>query len=239
MLNNGNKACDFQDEIVSYIYDEIDTAGRRRFETHLASCGSCTDEFAAVSDARFSVFEWQKEEFAHLATPEIVIPYHAKRAEVSTDTPTGFLSGFAELFTFARSPLAIGGALAVVLGLSLIAFNLIGGDGDLVATNSKVPAVAIPVKTASALIKQEKVVQPEADVAGVKSDKEFNEIEPVRAASQEKPAPKRQRSAPRRSVKDSDEPSPGVQARKPMLSDFREEEDKTLRLSDMFDEIGG
>lgn len=239
MLNNGNKECEYKDEIVSYIYDEIDTVGRRKFETHLASCGSCTDEFAAVSDARFSVFEWQKEEFAPLSTPEIVIPYPARRSEALADGPTGLFAGFAEFFTFARSPLAIGVALAVVLGLGFVALNLLGGDGDLVATNSKVPAVEIPVKNAPAAVKDEKIAPPEANVAGVSNNEDFNDIEPVRAAVQEKPAPKRQRSAPRRPAKTSDEPSPGVQARKPMLSDFREEEDKTLRLTDMFDEIGG
>jgi hypothetical protein len=98
MLANGiNRNCGFEDEIVSYIYDELTAGDRQKFERHLVSCTTCTDEFAAVSYSRFSVFEWQKNEFAPLKTPEIGIPYLQSRREHIEGTKTKFLAGFGEL----------------------------------------------------------------------------------------------------------------------------------------------
>src|SRR5881275_1304390 len=81
MLKNGKNECPLNHEIVSYIYGELGGGIELEFETNLADCIACTDEFAAVSNARFSVYEWQKEEFAHLPTPAIVIPYASIGAE--------------------------------------------------------------------------------------------------------------------------------------------------------------
>ena len=97
MLNNENeKSCGFADEIVTYIYGEISETERSKFEMHLVDCMSCTDEFAGISNARFAIFEWQKEEFAHLSTPEIVIPYTAKPKPAEA---IGFFAGLRGLLT--------------------------------------------------------------------------------------------------------------------------------------------
>ena len=116
MLTNGNNAnCGFADEIVSYIYDESGEVERRKFETHLAGCSTCTDEFAAISNARFSVFEWQKEEFAQLPTPKIVIPYARDAVRDQADSP-GFFASLGAFLTFPRFAAAAG---AIVLGVGL------------------------------------------------------------------------------------------------------------------------
>jgi len=78
MSNNGNKqSCTHFAEIVSYIYDELTVDQRVGFESHLSDCEICRDEFAGISNARFAVYEWQREEFAPLASPTILIPYEA------------------------------------------------------------------------------------------------------------------------------------------------------------------
>ena len=67
--------CPRADGILSYMYGEMASSERPGFESHLSDCHVCTDEFAAVSEARFEVFDWKRVEFDELATPAIVIPY--------------------------------------------------------------------------------------------------------------------------------------------------------------------
>jgi len=75
MQKHEPKTCPFGDDIVSYMYDEMPNAGQLEFERHLAACEVCTDDFAAVSLARFETYDWKRVEFDPLATPQIVIPY--------------------------------------------------------------------------------------------------------------------------------------------------------------------
>ncbi len=232
MVNNANKECGFEHEIVSYMYDDLGTVERTQFETHLVDCGACTDEFAAVSLSRFSVFEWQKEEFAHLTTPEIVIPYEARKAVAEK---VGWFAGFSEIFAFARSPLAVGAAFAVVLGIGFIGFNLIGTGGNEIASNNAVPPVVIEQK-----IESPKVV--DMPVAIVDEDPSAsNDVRPVTAASREiRPKVARQSSPSRRVVEIRSVPNLMRQARRaPVLGDLADDDEDSLRLSDMLDGIGG
>lgn len=231
MLNNGNKTCEFKDEIVSYIYDEVNAGGRQKFEAHLTVCTYCTDEFAAISDARFSVFEWHKEEFAPLSTPEIVIPYAVKPVEIETVGATGFFAGLARVLSIAKSPLAIAGALAILLGSGFVAFNFLGGgESQLVASNAKVPPVAVTTEV------------PVSDAAVTRELDLGKGTTVVRASVLERDSKKiRQTSSEaKRFYNDVATQTRGRQLRKaPVLSEFKDDEDDTLRLSDMFDEIGG
>lgn len=232
MVNIANKECGFEHEIVSYMYDELGAAERTQFETHLMDCGACTDEFAEVSLSRFSVFEWQKEEFDHLATPEIVIPYESQQIAVESG---GWFAGFSDIFAFARSPLAVGTAFAVLLGIGFVGFNLVGTGGNDIASNIAVPPVVIEQKIESPKV----TVLP---VAIVDEDPTAsNDVRPVTAASRDiRPKVARQTSASRRLVEDRSVPNATRQARRaPVLSDLGDDDEDSLRLSDMFDEIGG
>ena len=232
MENIASKECGFEHEIVSYMYDELGAPERTQFETHLVDCGACTDEFAAVSLARFSVFEWQKEEFAHLATPEIVIPYESRKVTVES---AGWLGGLAEIFAFARSPLAIGAAFAVVLVIGFIGFNLIGTGESEIASNMGKPPIVVEQK-----IEIPKVVDsPDAIVN--KDPIASGEVRLVTTASREvRPQAVRHTSPSRRLAESHSVPNPTRQARRvPVLSDLGDDDEDSLRLSDMFDEIGG
>ncbi len=232
MLDNAGKTCGFEHEIVSYMYGELGASDRAQFETHIAECDSCTDEFAAVSLSRFSVFEWQKEEFAHLSTPTIVIPYKAK--EIVAEK-AGWLAGFAEIFAFARSPLAVGAAFAILLGIGFFGFNLIGTGGSEIASNNVVPPVAVEQKVEL----PELVNLPVATL--VENTEEPGDIRSVKAASPEIRTRAVRRSSPsRRVVENRSVPNPTREARRaPVLSDLGDDDEDSLRLSDMFNEIGG
>jgi len=232
MVNIANKECGFEHEIVSYMYDELGGAERTQFETHLVDCSACTDEFAAVSFSRFSVFEWQKEEFAHLATPEIVIPYESRKVAIES---SGWFGGFSEIFAFARSPLAVGTAFAVLLGIGFVGFSLVGTGGNEIASNIVVPPVVIEQKIESPMVVGLPVSVVDEDPIAT------DEVRPVVAGSRQvRPKVGRQISPSRRVVEDRSVPNPTRQARRaPVLSDLGEDDEDSLRLSDMFDEIGG
>lgn len=230
-MNNANKECGFEHEIVSYMYDELGAVERTQFETHLVDCGACTDEFAAVSFSRFSVFEWQKEEFAPLVTPEIVIPYETRTVVAEK---AGWFAGFTEIFAFARSPLAVGAAFAVVLGIGFIGFNLVGTGGNEIASNI-VPPVVTEQK-----VEAPKVV--ESPVATVLDDTFApDEVRPMKAVSRDiRPKVARQTSPSRRLVENRSVPNATRQARRaPVLGDLADDDEDSLRLSDMLDGIGG
>ena len=78
MQTQDHNECPFSDEIVSYMYGEMPDGAQMKFERHLAACQVCTDDFAAVSLARFETYDWKKVEFDPLETPRIVIPYPEK-----------------------------------------------------------------------------------------------------------------------------------------------------------------
>lgn len=238
MLNNENNNCVLSDDIVSYIYDEMDLGGRAKFESHLVSCTNCTDQFALISDARFSMFEYRKEEFAHLPTPAIVIPYPATQRVGDIGQDPGWFAGLTAVFAFARSPLAVGAALALLMGLGFVARSLIIPNEDsLVASNSRVPAVqgpaVVPVaeipKTSDSVFESENVAIPDMD-----------KMKSVRASVPAQPRSTSKGSANRRPAQANiDDQNLRQAKRAPVLSQFAEDTDDSLRLSDMFDEIGG
>src|SRR5260221_7713901 len=79
MLNNNSKnngsGCFSAEDLMSYLYDEITPAERNHLDVHLAGCRTCTEDFATVSESRFSIYEWQRNDFAALQTPTISGPW--------------------------------------------------------------------------------------------------------------------------------------------------------------------
>ena len=235
MLNNGNKKeCGFADDIVAYIYDEIGSAERRKFESHLVGCMACTDEFAGISNARFSVFEWQKEEFSHLSTPEIVIPYAAKKREVET---AGLFPGLRDILTLSgwSSAVIVAGAVVICIGLGYVAMNYVGNPAQV--AESKKPVV------------NESVVAPDQQNVVVARAPQ-KELTPITASA--KPSPGREIRPVRASLNNQrirynknltastqvQQPITQQKRKTPALTAYDADDDKSLRLADLFDEGG-
>ena len=72
---NNINSCLFGEELVAYVYGELSSDGRARFENHLLDCSACTAEFADISLSRLGVYEWHRDEFLPLETPQFVIPF--------------------------------------------------------------------------------------------------------------------------------------------------------------------
>jgi len=235
MLNNGNKtSCEFTDDIVSYLYGEISATARTNFEDHLSDCSICLDEFAAISNARLSVFEWRRDEFADLPTPEIVIPYRNNKAAVEKIAPAGMLGAVRVWLSLVNFPVAAAAGLIVLLGMGLVAIGFFRSIEQPIASNGVgVP----PVKTVKApdTVAAPKSNQPEvaADVLPPTKVSPNREIRPTKVVEVRRSNSKKQLMANSvdRNVRRNNSPAP-------ILSENDDEnEDASLRLADLFADI--
>lgn len=249
MLNNGNKqTCGFADEIVAYIYDETGHAERTKFESHLAGCAVCTDEFAGLSNARFSVFEWRREEFAHLITPEINIPYPARQSNAATAGHVGFFDGLRELLALSgwSSAIAVAGALVVCIGLGFVAMNYFGENQQIANDLNKqeVPPVETQktqITTVSPEIASKKEISPTLTTTNT-SDKTTTSRERSVRASVDNRRPGIGKSfTASNQTPDNNTANVRVTQQKrkvPALTEYADDGDKSLRLADLFEEGG-
>lgn len=125
IVNTGNSVgCVSENEIVSYLYDEMPRAARTRFERHLVDCSLCTDEFADISDARFSMYEWNREEFVNIPTPKIAIPYRPVPLARSEESSNGFFEGIRAWLSLVNIPVAFASGLVVIFAVGFLAISL-------------------------------------------------------------------------------------------------------------------
>ncbi len=232
--------CGSGESIVAYIYDEATPSERRNFEAHLLECAECTDEFAELSNARFSVFEWQKEAFAEIPTPEIVIPYEKTRSGSESgfwEAVKAYLGGFAVP--------ALAAAILLAAGIGFIAIVLTRGDQQL-AANTVEPVVNVPQIAVQPSITEVPQVANRPEVA---SEQRTNSVEREEKNKEIETSPRPSRVATQAKAIKSPTPKPVVARsenrntqetprKKPVLSDFEESDDKSLRLTDLFDDIG-
>jgi hypothetical protein len=134
--------CGYVEVMLSYMYDEIAAGDRERFENHLAECVGCTDEFAAIADARFFVYEWQKLEFAEMPTPQIVIPVGAAAREARVgifDSVAAWAASWRWAFV---------GSLIVLLGLAVVSVNYFRRQELQTASGVDKPTASLPAMAA-------------------------------------------------------------------------------------------
>jgi len=225
--------CPLTDEIVSYIYGEIEGRAGYDFEKHLAECTVCIDEFAAVCDPRFSVFEWKKEAFDPLPTPAFEVPYERLPAA----SELGFMAAIKVWARGLSIPVAVAAALALFVGVGIIMFAM-RENGESFAVNNARPVEpdTRPVPRAPAVV---------APLAPPRSDRSESE---GLSGSAVQPAPvstlPRKRTERSRAVVAEKKPSNNIdnvpQTRKaPALTAYQENDDESLRLAELFDEVGG
>ncbi|MEP7075656.1 MAG: zf-HC2 domain-containing protein [Acidobacteriota bacterium] len=249
--NNNHSACFSADDLMAYLYGEVAETELGRMDRHLAGCGSCTDDFAAISESRFSIYEWRQTDFADIATPMIDGPWN--------ETPVRSLRS---------EPLAQGRSLgerlrSIVPSLPTWAFAM---------TAAVIVAAVVWIGFAnlrhssdkSAAIQQKRSDQP---VQGVSP--QFKQTEPEKDVALDKPSPHGTDSSktpvtaqlrkPARQPANSTvaaNRNPGVRHRSimglngrrqevassfrrvPNLSGIEEDEDRTVRLADLFAEVG-
>jgi hypothetical protein len=244
--NGHNPSCGFAGDIVSYLYDEIDTAEKAKFETHLANCATCGVELAAFSNVRTSVTDWREADFGWLPAPDIFIPY--ERVEeprmAAAQTRGTILTDLKRLFSFTPWPPAFAafGALAIFVGLAVFAVSYVSKPGDDLADNSKKsqPAAAPTADPKPAPTGEVAVTTPQPKGADTVVSPEKN---PAPTAVKVSTTTNTPRSGNASSNKDPGNNKPAnknsstEKKQAPNLNNYTEEEDKTLRLADLFEEI--
>jgi hypothetical protein len=132
--------CPQSENMVAYLYGEVDDAGKKDFEKHLSSCALCTEEMAAFGIVRQSVVGWRDDVLSNIVTPafarDIVTAKQVERRTAFT--------AIREFFTL--SPLWLRGAttFAALVLIALVAFavfQLIGNKGNEVANGNDKPIV--------------------------------------------------------------------------------------------------
>jgi len=233
---NGNHGVD----LVAYIYGELDEAARSSFESHLATCDECAIELAATSDARLGVVEWRRADFEHLVTPEIVIPmdepaastvYEPRKAPVFA----GFLESLLSIPLYARAGVGVAAAALIVV---VIYFVGVPFTSDKPVAVIQEPAIESPSVPNSEPVQVG--VPPETTAAEITKP-----AVPTSTKNSEQLRAKRQAVAPnvvvaknsRNHVVKSSNSQLAVK-RAPRLNNFEEDEDRSLRLVDLFAEVG-
>lgn len=230
MNSNGNNSCKLGGDLLAYLYNEMPEGGRELFETHLADCSACTDEFAELSLARYSVYEWQKLEFAPMETPEIVIPYKAEAAGLS------WFDKVRATFAFSNKWATAGPALAVLTLFAIGGLVVVSRYSDREVAGVQNVTTPSPERSVPAPVKIARPQTAEDEPVSVPEPAR----KPIEVGSTGKPqtVPVPVKNPPKGSVKTQPANVNSRNRNVPRLNGLDDEvEDKSLRLTDIFDDL--
>jgi hypothetical protein len=235
-----NLSNDHSFEFLSYIYGELDEAARDRFEEHLVRCDDCMFELAAYSDARLGVIEWRREDFDHLESPAIVIPWVSQNEAAAQVEPVGAISRFIEALSslplFAQAGMGFAAA-ALAFGVFYFATYSPSQPTKEVATNKSAETKPFvkpndkpsnKVDTGTVAIKKEETSPHEIRTVASRPERIRRSVAAVRVNDRQ-PLLRRSETA---------STNKAVTKSAPTLSTVEEDKDNTLRLADLFAEIG-
>lgn len=228
MTDRTRNSCGVEVDAVEYLFGETSEDERSRFDEHLISCESCIEEFAALSEARYAIYEWKSVEFDSLTTPSIVIPKESKVTSLS------WFNSLKAAFTLRPGLVAAEVSLAVLAAAAFFGFFVVSDstpDNDLVlvanTTSANTLAPEPPART-----------ETERDIVGTtaKAREPLNsqastarsDRNPTAVNSTITPAQNQKRRI--RSIRPQNRPTP-------TLSGFDETEDRSLRLTELFDDL--
>jgi hypothetical protein len=258
MLNNNLKSCEFAEQTVSYLYGETADVEKSEFELHLKTCPTCADELESFGFIRSAVLDWRNEDFAVLNTPVFDIPATRTENVFSPATkPTAlgsWFSGFVKMFSF--NPALAGLAVLIVcLGAALFVYRFPSDSGNEITRNENnanlAQAAVTPIVEAS-LNPQETINADEDSSKSLPAIVKTNDS-PRRAAGNRQVVPVKtavkvsngssqiDASSSARNLKNANDNTkkiaPVKKQQVPNLNDAEDEEDKTIRLADLFDEL--
>ena len=219
--------CKFSAEIVPYMYGESSPAESSAFEQHLVDCSDCTDEFAAISSARYEVYDWKKLEFDPLETPTFDVPF---REAAGVSWSDKIRRVFANAWALPSVSFA---ALAIV---SIVAAGVIWlRSGDELAVKNP-DAAPTPIRSLG------------ENTAEVRTEQPSKSADPVRpqatqASVSKRANPRRVYAQPVRAVRDRTMEVKQTTARNetkavPRLNEYPDDEDTSLRLAELLEDIG-
>ena len=222
--------CGFSGEaVVDYVFGEMIAERSAAFEAHLVGCDACIAELAAVSEARFEVYEWRKLAFDPLATPVVRIPY-------GEAAPAGFgAARISQFFAVSRLWAAVGLAAACVAAGAFIAVSGTYWNSGGTEMADAVPDLSAPAAVSPTEFKQDISPAPILTVTPAKPVSERHAPLKAKAALAVSARPSATQLAVRRPAARTNRTRNAV----PTLSGYTAEEDSSLRLADVFEDIGG
>jgi len=252
--NHNNSSCNYTEQIVSYLYDEFSGAEKDKFNEHLGNCNFCAVELKSFGFVRSSISEWRDEHFSNLETPIIHVPIEDREKSFSvvtkSNTFVSWIGGLSKIFSF--NPVFAGLAILVVcVGAALFAFNFSGGTSEISANKIN----KNPNETLESALLEDSRKSREIKIADNNSKLSSSEPEVLsREIKSEKPVapnkavvrvsnniPKHSAENPVDKVKESKDgikKAQSVQIRQiPNLTNTEVEEDESIRLADLFDEL--
>ena len=99
--------CDHANELIAFLYDELNDVESRAFRVHVDGCSSCNEELAAFSNIRSSVVAWRDESLGGAASPVVMPSGAVARASTPDRSALAALREF-----FVLSPAWLKGAVA-------------------------------------------------------------------------------------------------------------------------------
>jgi hypothetical protein len=243
---NYNSPCSFAEEIVEYIYDEMNGESKAEFETHLAKCNSCADELTGFGIVRSQVSDWKLKEFSSLTNPRVELPI--VQTVENTRVTRRWFENLRDLVML--SPAFGSSAAFAILAICLgIGYFTVGSnkqiDNDLVASKTPVVNQTPPVKLSPTLniepLKTQvesadskpKIVPPKPIVEVVKATSSTPKKIIVQAVQTESKPVVVPKNKPNRGAK----PVATPKRNEVNLILNNDDDDESLRLSDLFDEV--
>ncbi len=245
MLENSNNgfSCGNADMLISFVFGELDQAALRNFERHSLNCKVCSEEVRELLSARNAVVDWRKDAFSGLKPIKVEIPYPQPIpfCEQSDPSPNGWLEKTLLQIRFAAS-LRFGVAAASALAVVCIGFLLF----SFYNSNSGINSLA-----ENSVRSVDKVASVQQGDTGHELDPKLSDtperiVESSRTADVKQPLLARkppvsvyhhQPRGQEMSVKVKG--GPNTMIKRPTLTEVADEGDTSLRLSELFDEIGG
>lgn len=261
--NHQNSNCSFAADIVSYIYGEIGEKEKSAFEAHLSNCETCPEELADFMDIRFSVNDWKQAEFAPLATPVIEIPYEKEQVRETATDSSSWWSNLRQIFTLSPAWMTATTAMAalvICVGL-FFAFYKYSGNVEVaeiddklqnkptvsptseISSNKADEKIAVPVENSNS---SDKIAEPSKVLdSKLKTIGESRNESAVVKVAERKPKTVTQNPVNRTTnvtVNNSNKQpirknSPAKNQPLPKLNNFDEDEDDSLRLAELFEDI--
>jgi hypothetical protein len=138
MTTKGDTFCSGDDEwgqqLISYLYDDLEAGARARVEAHLSECRACRHELAALGGVRSTLAQWTPPE-----------PSFGVMAHRAVSPPRSRLALLADIPVWARTAAAL---LCVGLAAGFANLNIQYGAGGL-AVRTGWAAAPAPVANAS------------------------------------------------------------------------------------------
>ncbi len=259
LKENYNSPCEFAEQMIAYLYDEASAGEKNKFEAHLKNCATCADEFADFGSLRSSVLEWREMDFDHLAATHFdisAITGAKPQIVVETEKPK---SRFADFWSNRIFNPAFAAAVVLLLfvgaGIFIYSSKFSNDKGFAAIPNEPNSKITTsPTAEKAREDSSEKNVEPDKK-REIVVDKSFKSDE-VSTAKQTSPVEKP--DVPNQSVKVSTrlpknksvnsqvavetnngiKQNPSVRRTKaPTLTNNEDDEDDSVRLSDLFAEI--